>query len=532
MVSAIIWVERQRHRLPPEQFAARERQVLRAQAVRLRDTALELEGLLIKLGQFLSTRVDVLPESFTRELKDLRDAVPPVAWPEVRAELERELGGPISDAFEHFEEQPVASASLGQVHRARLHDGRDVAVKVQRPGVADLVHVDLQAVLAVVRLFRRFRGVEQHVDLLALYRELERTTLEELDYLVEAEHARRFAANFAGQDDVIVPQVYGEWNTRRLLVMEFVSGLRLDDRGALIAAGLNPAAVAERVVRTYLQQVLRDGLFHADPHPGNVFAAPDGRLIYVDFGMMGELSANDRATFGRFVMAIVRRDYDALVEAVDDLGFLRPHADRQVLKRGLALALEHMSGLGAAGPLAAGFDEFLEEMREFIHSEPFQLPTQYAFLGRAAGILLGVCTGLDPDVDFVRLLRENALPYLNLDGRKEGQEGQEGGIPWAVLRQELRRLGTRLYQLPDRLDKLLQQVEHGELRVRVDLGAIARRMEERTAAADRRTNAFLAIAAGGVSTWLTVTGHLWPDRIGWLLTAVLLLSSLRRARPL
>lgn len=528
MVSAIVWVERQRHRLPPEEFARREQRVLAAQAVRLRETALQLEGLLIKLGQFLSTRVDVLPESFTHQLKDLRDAVPPVPWPQLRAALEQELGCAVSQVFERFTEAPVASASLGQVHRARLLDGRDVAVKVQRPGVADLVRVDLQAVLQVVRLFRRFRGVEQRVDLLALYRELERTTLEELDYLTEAEHARRFAANFAKQDDVIVPEIYPEHGTRRLLLMEFVSGLRLDDREALVQAGQNPDALAERVVRTYLQQVLRDGLFHADPHPGNIFAGPEGRLIYVDFGMMGQLSAQDRATFGRFVMAIVHRDYDALVQAVGDLGFLRPHADRQVLKRGLALALDQMSGLGAGGPLSAGFEDFLEEMREFIHSEPFQLPTQYAFLGRAAGILLGVCTGLDPEVDFVRLLRENALPYLDLDGK--GQPRQEGGIPWATLRREATRLGTTLYQLPGRVDKLLQQVENGDLRVRVDLGVVARRLDERTAAAERRTRAYLAIGAGAISTWLTVAGRVWPDRIGWILTALLLLASLRRGR--
>jgi predicted unusual protein kinase regulating ubiquinone biosynthesis (AarF/ABC1/UbiB family) len=187
-----------------------------------------------------------------------------------------------------------------------------------------------------------------------------------------------------------------------------------------------------------------------------------------------------------------------------------------------------MSGLGPAGPLAAGFEEFLEEMREFIHSEPFQLPTQYAFLGRAAGILLGVCTGLDPDVDFVRLLRENALPYLNIDG---APAGDQGGIPWETVRKELQRLGTTLYQLPGRLDRLLQQAENGDLRVRVELGPIARRLEERTAAAERRTRAYLAIGAGVISTWLTVSGHVWPDRVGWLVTALLLLASLRRGRP-
>jgi predicted unusual protein kinase regulating ubiquinone biosynthesis (AarF/ABC1/UbiB family) len=530
MVTSIVMVERRRGRMSGEEFARVEERVLTAEAIRLRETALQLEGLLIKLGQFLSTRVDVLPEAFTRELGQLRDAVPPVPWPAVRTQVERELGSEISAVFSTFVEAPVAAASLGQVHRAVLVDGRAVAVKVQRPGVGELVHVDLQAVLTVVGFFRRFRAVERKVDLLALYRELERTTLEELDYLSEAEHARRFGANFAGQDDVVVPEIFPEHGSRRLLVMEFVSGLRLDDRTALIEAGLDPRAIAERVVRTYLQQVLRDGLFHADPHPGNIFADPAGRLIYVDFGMMGELSAEDRGTFGRFVMAVVHRDYDALVEAVDDLGFLRRHADRDVLKRGLALALDHMSGLPPQGPVGAAFEEFLDELREFIRSEPFQLPAQYAFLGRAAGILLGVCTGLDPDVDFVRLLRENALPYLDMGTDGAAEEAGPGGIPWKTLRREAARLGTSLYRLPARLEKLLEKAESGELRVRVELGAIARRLEERNASSERRTRALLAIGAGAISAWFTVAGRIWPDRIGWVLTALLLLSSLHRPR--
>ncbi len=534
MLLELIWLERQRPRQDPEAFAIRQERVLRAQAVRLRETAVELQGLLIKLGQFLSTRVDVLPESFTHELAALRDAVPPVPWPAVRAQIEDDLGASLGSVFPSFDPSPVASASLGQVHRATLPDGRQVAVKVRRPGIAALVEVDLQAVRTVVRWASRLDAVRRRVDLVALYRELERTTREELDYVLEAEHARRFAANFSGQTDVVVPAILPEHGGRRLLVMEFVVGTRLDDRTALLASGVDPAVMAERMVRTYLQQVLRDGFFHADPHPGNVFADEQGRLIYVDFGMMGELSARDRSIFGGFVSAVIRRDFEALAQAVTDLGFLRPHADREALKKGLAVALDHLSGLPPQGPSGEAFEDFLEEMRDFIRSEPFQLPYQYAFLGRAAGILLGLCSELDPGVDYVRLLRANALPYLDLEGQggepaAEAQSGP-GGIPWSTVRREALRLGTSLYRLPGRLERILEKAESGDLRVRVELGAIGRRLEERTQATDRLTRGVLAAAAAGAATAFTLAGRLWPLRLAWIAAGLLAWTALRGSR--
>lgn len=531
MALEIALLERRRRHLPPADFDRLQEQMLRRQAIRLRETALELQGLLIKLGQFLSTRVDVLPESFTHELAGLRDLVPPVPWAAAHAQIEREFARPLATVFADIDPQPLASASLGQTHRAVLLDGRIVAVKVQRPGVEELIAIDLDAVKTVVRLARRWTSIDRRVDLMALYGELERTTGEELDYVQEAAYAEQFAANFEQQNDVVVPAVHRDVSTRRVLVMEFMEGHPVDDRAALLAAGLRPAEVAERIVRTYLQQVLRDGFFHADPHPGNVFVAFDGRLIYLDFGMMGTITPSDRRAMGRFVSGVIRRDLEALVGAMRDLGFLRPHADAETLKRGLTVVLDRLSGVPLSQPNSAEFQEFLDDMREFLRSEPFQIPTQYAFLGRAVGILLGVTSALDPKIDLVKLLREHALRYLDPAAQEgAGAAAGLGGVDWQRIASEARDLGLLLYRLPHRIDRLLERAENGDLRVRIDLGTVGRRLDERNRVLERLVRAVLTLGAAGAATALLVGGRAGDAHIGWGVTAVLLLWTLLAGR--
>jgi len=319
-----------------------------------------------------------------------------------------------------------------------------------------------------------------------------------------------------------------------------VRGRPVDDREGHLAAGIAPRAVAEQLIRTYLQQVLRDGFFHADPHPGNVFVDDAGRLVYVDFGMMGEITPADRRAMGRFAAGVVQRDLDGLVQALRDLSFLRPHAEAAPLKRALAVALDQMAGVQWSRAAGAAFDEFLDEMREFLRSEPFQLPTQYTFLGRAAGILLGITSALEPNLDMVRLLQNHAFGYLGLPGREGAAPGAApgagapapglGGIPglsWDTVGAALRDLALLLYRFPQRVDRLLERAENGDLRLRVELSTVARRMDEGNRARDRLTRALLAIAAGGLSTWLLIAGRLGDARAGWVVTALLLVWTAR-----
>ncbi len=505
----LVWLARQEDRLPPEEYAERQQALFRRQAVRLRETAVRLGGLLIKLGQFLSTRVDVLPEIYTHELAQLQDMVPPVSPDDVRAVVQAELGQPPEHVFHDWRTQPVASASFGQVHRATLPDGRDVAVKVQRPHLEAIVRADLAAVSIALAFADRWTRWGERVDLDAIFNELKTVTLQELDYLQEAEHGERFAANFAADARVRAPAVYRELTRRRVLVMQYLDGIRIGDRAAIVAHGIDPKAVSQLLVRSYLRQVLRDGFFHADPHPGNIFVEPDGSLVFVDFGMMGQIAPADRLVFGKLVSTIITHDLDGLIEAIRTLGFLRAHANTTTMKKALGMALERLSGVPISAPSSREFQAFLDEMRDFIYSEPFQLPVQYAFLGRAVGILLGLATQLDPDVDFVGLLRESALPYLGLDasgtrpaaGQEAGTGGGAGGagagggaaqaaggiggtgITWEVIVREAREMALLLYRMPRRVERIAERIESGDIRVQVDTVPIQRRLDEVVAGA-------------------------------------------------
>jgi predicted unusual protein kinase regulating ubiquinone biosynthesis (AarF/ABC1/UbiB family) len=294
----------------------------------------------------------------------------------------------------------------------------------------------------------------------------------------------------------------------------------------MVAAGIDPRAVSRLLVRAYLRQVLRDGFFHADPHPGNIFVQPDGSLVFVDFGMMGQIAPGDRAVFGRLVAAVISRDLDGLVDAIRTLGFLRPHANTATMKKALGLALDRLAGVPISAPSSREFQAFLDEMRDFIYSEPFQLPVQYAYLGRAIGILLGLATGLDPDVDFVGLLRDSALPYLGLGGSAEaGPEAGEGGprpvLAWDVVVRQARELALLLYRLPRRLERVTERIESGDLRVQVDTVALQRRLDEVSAAARQAGRAMVTAAAVVAAAILTAAGHAADAHLAWIASAAL-----------
>jgi predicted unusual protein kinase regulating ubiquinone biosynthesis (AarF/ABC1/UbiB family) len=534
----LAWLGRLSGRLDPEEYERRQQALFLRQAVRLRETSVALGGMLIKLGQFLSTRVDILPETYTHELAQLQDMVPPVPAEDVRAVVMAELGAPPEQVFQEWESQPVASASFGQVHRARLADGRPVAVKVQRPHLEPIVRADLAAVAIALAFADRWTRWGDRVDLDAIFGELKTVTLQELDYLQEAEHGERFAANFADDPRIQSPAVHHDLTRRRVLVMEYRDGIRIGDRAEIVAAGIDPKAVSRLLVTSYLQQVLRDGFFHADPHPGNIFVERDGSLVFVDFGMMGQIATADRSVFGRLVATVVTHDLDGLIDAIRTLGFLRAHANTATMKKALGLALDRLSGVPISAPSSREFQAFLDEMRDFIYSEPFQLPVQYAFLGRAIGILLGLATQLDPDVDFVGLLRESALPYLGIDaagrptsGSGAGPEGGRPAISWDVIVREAREMALLLYRMPRRVERIAERIESGDLRVQIDTIPIQRRLDEVSAGARQTARAMVTGAAVVAAAILTAAGQAADAHWAWGGSAVLALWTYLPRRP-
>ncbi|WP_261382642.1 AarF/ABC1/UbiB kinase family protein [Arthrobacter sp. UKPF54-2] len=442
-------------------------------ARRFHALAVELGGLMIKVGQFLSSRLDVLPPEITKELEGLQDEVPPVPFPAIRALAEAELGAPLEQVFASVEETPIAAASLGQAHRAQLLPANaadaglhSVVVKVQRPGIEEIVDVDLAALRKVGGWLSHVRLVSDRADMPALVEEFAQICLEEIDYLHEAANAERFAADFADDDRVDVPLVAWEWSTRRVLVLEDVAAIKITDAVALRAAGIDPAQVAPVFASVMFDQLFANGFFHADPHPGNIFVTPvpdssaghPWKLTFIDFGMMGEVPPGTRRGLRTLLIAAASRDGKGLVGAISDVGVLVPSADRVELERAMTQLFARFGGMGFAQLREVNQREFLEfavEFGDLVRSLPFQLPENFLLIIRAMSLTSGVCSSLDAEFN----LWDSVEPYAARLLRDES-----GNVVQDVAQQALDAAGTAL-RLPKRLDGLVTRIEEGSLAV-------------------------------------------------------------------
>ncbi len=480
---------------------------LRRGAARFRALAIALGGVLIKVGQFMSARLDVLPVEVTGELAGLQDEVPAEQFERIRALAEAELGAPLSEKFASFEVVPLAAASLGQVHRARLapaaSDGSAVAeppavvVKVQRPDVERLIATDLAALRTVGRWLQRYRPLARRVDLPALLAEFTRILYQEIDYLAEGRNAETFAANFRGAAGVRVPGVVWTHTTRRVLALEDVYAIKITDYEAITAAGIDRAAVADRLFKTYLTQIFEHHFFHADPHPGNLFVRPlaDGawQLVFVDFGMVGHVPPNARAGLREAVIAVGTRDPARLVHAYQLLGVLLPHADLRLLERAEAKAFERFWGKDMAELRQIDMQEmhaFAREFRELIYTMPFQVPQDLILLGRTVAILSGMCTGLNPQFNVWTALEPFAR---RLVAEEMGSE---------VWLQELGRWLRAAAGLPLQAERVLGRLERGEVAVRAP--EVTEHLRQLSGAVQRLAGSvvFAALLLAGVQVWL------------------------------
>jgi predicted unusual protein kinase regulating ubiquinone biosynthesis (AarF/ABC1/UbiB family) len=448
----------------------------RKHAAAFRLMAIRMGGVMIKVGQFLSTRLDVLPAEITDELSGLQDEVPPEDFEAMRSLAEAELGAPLESLYERFETAPMAAASLGQVHRARLQADageaehfRDVVVKIQRPHIAELIDVDFSALRRFGGWIRHYGPIRKRVDVLALIQELSDTVHAEIDYLAEGRNAEAFATNFAGRKQVHVPRVAWSRTTARVLTLENVYAIKITDYDAIAAAGIQRAQVADVLFDTYLKQIFEDDFFHADPHPGNLFITPVAasgeqkagwNLTFVDFGMVGAVPERLRQGLREMLVGIGTRDAAKVVAAYQTLGVLLPDANVQLLEQAEAQLFDRFWGMSMSELRKVNHAEmrkFGHQFRDLMLSMPFQLPQNLLLLGRTLAILSGMCTGLDPDFNLWKHLAPYATKLV----------ADKGTSTWDVLLDQIGEVVKELIALPGQTGRVLTAFERGQMKMDV-----------------------------------------------------------------
>ncbi len=464
-----------------------------------RVTAIKLGVLMIKLGQFLSARADLLPEQALAVLTELQDEVPAEPFEHVVGVLEDELGRPVDEIFSVLERKCTAAASLGQVHKAVLAgSGETVAVKVQRPNIERLVQMDLSTLRFVIWLITRFVKPGDFIDLVGIYREFRRTVLEEVDYEREATNVRRFREMFQDNPTIYIPRVYEQYVAPHVLVLEWIDGIKINDYATLDALKVDRLEVAKRTVDAYFHQFFVEGFFHADPHPGNIFvkqgSPAEGPIIaFVDFGMVGSLTSSMKRSMKDLFLSFLTRNTRKLVEALTSLGFIGEGANTAAIERAVELMMSQYYGMTLGEVRGLNLPDIAREIDSLLYGQPFQIPAQFAFTGRAIGTLVGVATGLAPNFNFVEVATPYARRFLGLDADNIGQTMQE------VLGQVLE-TGKVLLELPRSLERVITKIETGQFEVKVSelqLGSSARRGRGR--GRQRNARAAIELGSGGLS---------------------------------
>ena len=475
-----LWWNAQPWTYPGGISAARQAARQRRQARWLTIKFLELGSAFIKLGQLLSARPDVLPPEVVEELSRLQDRVPGFPFPVMETILERELGERRAEIVD-LEVEPLGSASLAQVHRASLRSGRQVVFKVQRPGLETLFRLDLEILQQVAAAVQSHPRWGEGRDWVAIAKECRRVLLRELDFRLEAEHAARFRQQFLDDPGIRIPAVVWELSSRRVLCLDYLPGIKITDREALLQAGIQPAAVAEKGAASYLQQLVRFGFFHADPHPGNLAVARDGALIYYDFGMMGQISERLRSRLGRMVRAAASRDASALVDELQRAGVIAAGIDPGPVRRLVRLMLNE----ALTPPFNANILEKLSgDLYDLVYGQPFRLPPELIFVLRALSTFEGVGRSLDPAFNLVAIARPYLLPLMSATGNGPNELFGE-------ISRQAAEVGTRALGIPRRLDESLSRIEQGDLQVQIRAGETDRLLRRLATAQQATGQSFL-----------------------------------------
>ena len=440
-----------------EEKLARRRQ---KQAVWIRESLLNLGPTFIKTGQLFSTRSDIFPVEYVYELSKLQDEVPAFSYEQAAGLIEKELGKPISTLYKSFDPIPLAAASLGQVHKAQLHTGEEVVVKIQRPGLKKLFTIDLEILKKIAHYFQNHPKWGEGMDWLGIYDECSRILCQETDYLKEGRNADTFRRNFREADWVKVPRVYWRYTTTRILTLEYLPGIKISHYEALEAAGLSRQQLAKLSARAYLQQLLNDGFFHADPHPGNLAVSPDeGALIFYDFGMMGEITPVTKEKLMDTFFGVAEKNADRIVSSLVALGALTQTEDMGPIRRSIQFLLDNF--------MDKPFEEqsitkISDDLYEIAYGQPFRFPATFTFVMRAFSTLEGVGKGLDPDFNFMQVAQPFAMQLMT-----NSMNNGIGNSLFDELGRQAAQVGNTALGLPRRIEDTIEKLERGDVLILV-----------------------------------------------------------------
>ncbi|KAF1086450.1 putative protein kinase UbiB [Sporotomaculum syntrophicum] len=426
-------------------------------AVRLRMVLEELGPTFIKLGQLFSTRSDLFAPVYIKELEKLQDQVPPAKFTEIRELLELELGRKLSQIFSYFNPTVLASASIGQVHEAQLIDGCRVAVKVQRPGIRAKMEVDLEILYDLAGLAERHTSWGEIYKFTEMVEEFEHILQEELDFILEARHAETLALNFPDEKYVIIPNVYWDYTTKKVITLEFLDGVKITDQDNLAAMGHDPAITARRLVEAMLKQILMDGFFHADPHPGNLLAMPGGKLAFLDFGMMGYLENELRGKIINLVFGLLHKDSEKILKAIMSLGVVPAHVKMHQLRRDI----EHLREKYYQVPLGqVSAAESLGDIMDLAYRHRIKVPVEFSMVMKALIITEGIATQLDPGISIVQVVEPLGQRLLR---NRFSQESIR-----TFFRDNINEYHMLFTRLPGQLGQIIELLTRGEIKVKAE----------------------------------------------------------------
>lgn len=483
----------------------------RFQAVWVRETLLDLGPTFIKVGQLFSTRADLFPAEFVEELSKLQDKVPAFSYEQVETIVEQDLGKSVGELFRSFDPVPLAAASLGQVHKAQLHSGQEVVVKVQRPGLRQLFEIDLAILKGIARYFQNHPKWGRGRDWLGIYEECCRILWLEIDYLNEGRNADTFRRNFRNRDWVMVPRVYWRYAAPRVLTLEYLPGIKISHYEALEASGIDRKSIAKLGAKAYLQQLLNDGFFHADPHPGNIAVSPEGSLIFYDFGMMGQIQSNIREGLMETLYGIAAKDGQRIMDSLINLGALVPTGDMSPVRRSIQYMLDNFMDKPFE---TQSVSAITDDLYDIAYNQPFRFPATFTFVMRAFSTIEGVGRGLDPEFNFMEVAQPFAMQLMN-----NGNGTDTTSSIFNEIGRQAAQVSSSALGLPRRIEETIEKLEQGDLRIRVR-SAETERLLRRISSVQMSTNYALILSALILSaTILFVSNQVWAAGAVALLAA-------------